>query len=159
MADPIMPWKQGALLYAAFAIAEIMAHVKSLAGTGTVLCLAALVCTYVMRASASEPMQQNHLRWLIRTFWIGVLVILPLSWVVWSMMFWGFVVLGFTLFVSAGFIVPFLGWSLLWLLMLVTVTLWWLMRYWAGWTYLEQGREIPDVTTWGIPPRANPALI
>lgn len=142
-------WQKGAWLYAAFAASELLYYFSDLSFIGFLLCIGALVYAYVLRGQTTDPLQLNHLRWMIRTFWIGKLVIVPLCIVLMlACMMIG--VVWAALQNTLMFIVPLLGWSAFAVIIFLFSSFWWWRRCWIGWTHLAHNQTIPDVTTWGF---------
>ena len=79
-----------------------------------------LIIAYVNKGEGPEWLQ-NHYRFQIRTFWIGLL----------------YSVISFLLiFVAIGFV------------LIVAVMIWFIIRCAVGWKYLARGEPLPNVESW-----------
>jgi uncharacterized membrane protein len=147
-------------LYCVYAaVAFLQAPVMAMA-VGTAALLVAVAVAYVKRRTAEGTIFESHLRWLIRTFWIGGAVYLPVVTVLGSVAF--VTSMDMRAIVAAmengnediaqlsrllvesnaslvnklrvAFGMPFV--------------LWWLWRCWKGFKFLKEGKPVPDVMRW-----------
>ena len=151
------------MLYGIFAISLLLQFVNLTAAmVGSIAVIAGVIVAYSERRKAAGTVYANHLQWLIRTFWIGGSVYLPVVTVLGAILLLFITdhsVIDQTLnnpdanttvetltqqFVAANatrmkitmflFIAPF--------------AIWWLWRCWYGWKRLMERRAIPNVMSW-----------
>lgn len=159
-------------LYAVFAASLLMQVTPYTMVLGSIALLAALIMAYVAHAKAGGTIYASHLQWLVRTFWIGGGVYLPVLTVLASLAVMCVVdmtevesavkaaaleqhsgdqsdqqivvdaVLQSIMQKSGGTII------LITLLFTLPVVGWWLWRCWKGYSLLQQGKPVEDVMRW-----------
>ncbi|MCE9506809.1 MAG: hypothetical protein K8R48_00630 [Alphaproteobacteria bacterium] len=127
--------------------------------------LAALVIAYFMatarKKAAEDTPFASHLRWMLRTFWIGTGVIFPIAIIIATA-----IVLAFTdlipVMVAASFDNPeaqmnamqdymqanMTKISLLTEPFMLLSAFWWLRRCWVGGMLAKNGKPVENVTSW-----------
>jgi len=150
-----------ALLYGIFALSALMQFSYLTMLVGAVALIAATGAAYAKRKEVAGTPFESHLTWLIRTFWIGTGVYLPVLTLTEAAIIYLavdkdalmkrmtsgeitdpqqladiFTVQYGTLMVwlTLGFTIPFLAW--------------WLWRCWAGYKLLKDGKPVPKVMSW-----------
>lgn len=127
---------------------------------GSAALMAGIILAYLERKKAKGTLYANHLQWLIRTFWIGGAVYVPvLSVILTGILVWKMdmaamaeafstgegtmdvaiqkvLVANQTLMLTSSLIVfaPFI--------------VWWFWRCWYGWKRLSIRKPIPNVMSW-----------
>ena len=151
------------LLYGIFAFSLILQFGNAWSAlVGSLAVIAGIILVYIERKKARGSLYENHLHWLVRTFWIGGSIYLPVVTVLGSIVFLGmadhtvinqaisntdaqvdpqalvqqFVASNMGLFrwTMFGFMAPF--------------GVWWLWRCWYGFKRLQEGKPIPNVMSW-----------
>lgn len=120
---------------------------------GLVCLLVAMFIVYARKNPAGDPVIQNHVRWQIRTFWIGGLAVIPLSALVllalvfyftdYSMVVSGDII-SYNAYLSAnmGAIIGIM------LATFAPVCIWWMFRCWRGFIALRRNMPVENVTSW-----------
>lgn len=149
-------------LYGIFAATMVMQMVNMTTMVpGMIAMLIALVITYSRREAAKGTPYESHLQWMIRTFWIGGCLYLPVATVIAS------VVIQANIDMNALMDAMYAGQidepdDVMELLMrdnkpliigvgLATMgpfLLWWLWRCWKGFAALKAGKPVDNVTSW-----------
>lgn len=149
------------LLYGIFAIGLIMQFINLITIVlGSAAVLAGIILTYIERGKTRGTIYENHLQWLIRTFWIGGAVYLPVLTVA------GIMTLLMTMDRSAltsafstgegtveGAVQEMMRQNsdLIYYTMLgytAPFGIWWLWRCWYGYKRLKDKKTIPNVESW-----------
>jgi uncharacterized membrane protein len=148
-------------LYAAFAVSALMQFSFITILIGCAVMLAALVVAYARREAARDTIYESHLAWLIRTFWIGSGVYLPVLTL--GLCFAMVATLDFSSLmtrVANGEITdPVMmqevlkaeyGGQLVVLTLIFTLPFlgWWLWRCYAGWKALKAGEPVRNPKSW-----------
>jgi uncharacterized membrane protein len=153
-----------ALLYGVFALAALMQFSFFTMFIGMIVMLVAVGIAYAKRKEAAGTAYESHLRWLIRTFWIGGGVYLPVATVVESIFLFFMFMRSDTdalmQKINSGqlndprdmeaFLISQYGHTLLWMTLVFTLPFlaWWLWRCWSGYRLLKEGKSIPDPESW-----------
>ncbi len=75
-------------LYMVYATGFIMCFASfAMASLGTIMGLIAIIVTYAKRNSAKGTIYESHFTWLVRTFWIGGAVFLPIATIIFTILF------------------------------------------------------------------------
>lgn len=160
------------MIYAVYAASMLMQLNPYTMIVGSIALLAAVVMAYVTRVKAGESFYASHMQWLIRTFWIGGAVYLP------ALTILATIAVMFLVDMSelraavqaaalenppgtesdSSIVVNTVLQSVMEengsTIMLITVicTLpvfgWWLWRCWQGYSLLQQGKPVDNVTRW-----------
>lgn len=88
--------------------------------TGGLITLAGLVVAYIKRPDVAGTPVADHLTWLIRTFWLALLL---------------YIIGGLLIWIGIGFVV------------LTAVSVWYLYRLIKGFIYLNDGKPL-DAQAW-----------
>lgn len=149
------------LLYGIYAASVIMNFSIVTMIAGTFALLIAVILTYLKRKEAAGTVFESHLQWMIRTFWIGGGVFLPVMTVAASAILYAKIDMT-PLYdaMSSGTVTnPDELMDLLLqknhTLIYTTVTvftapfaLWWLRRCWVGYRLLKKNLPVADVKSW-----------
>lgn len=149
------------MLYGIFAIGLVMQFINlTTIVLGSAAVLAGIILAYAERKKARGTLYENHLQWLIRTFWIGGAVYLPV------MTLAGIFTLLMTMDRSAltaafstgegtieGAVQEMMRQNsdLIYYTMLAYTGpfgLWWLWRCWYGFKRLKEKKPIPNAKSW-----------
>jgi uncharacterized membrane protein len=148
-------------LYLIYAVSMLMQLVPVTILPGSFLIIAALIAAYARRERAKGTVFESHLQWLIRTFWIGGGIYMPVLTLAafcfaWSRFDMGAVQNAIeggavndtdalirmvlekneTLLFQVGLIIT------------LPVAIWWIARCWRGWLFLKANEPMPDVMRW-----------
>ncbi len=155
------PFMLCTLFYGIYAAGMIMQFAPQTFVIGTIGMLVAIVLVYTQRDRHDGTIYQSHIQWLIRTFWIGGGVYLPVltlvsgAFLYWQMdytflqgvmtdqrtptadevdkLFWD----------TNGQMITITGYCTL-----VPVALWWIWRCGKGYQHLKRRQPVPDVMSW-----------
>ncbi len=149
------------LFYGIYAASILLNFSMTTMMAGVIAMLIVLVLTYLKKKEAAGTIFESHLQWMIRTFWIGGGVILPVLTVAASLIL--YTKIDMTPMydaISAGTVSnPDELMDLLLqsnrLLIYATTTaftvpfaLWWLRRCWIGYRLLKEGKPVTNITSW-----------
>ncbi|MEZ0226018.1 MAG: hypothetical protein ACAH83_15800 [Alphaproteobacteria bacterium] len=162
------------ILYAAYAACalSIFAPFVIVVVAAAVAMLAAIIYAYVSQSKAVNTIYETHLRWLIRTFWIGGGVYMPVLTIFMTMTVW--TVIDFSEVEAAvkaaalehnpgtesdssvvvntvlTSIMQENGGTIVLIILAFTLPVfgWWLWRCWQGYSLLKQGKPVEDVMRW-----------
>lgn len=139
----------------------LMQFFPKIAVHGSVLLLAILVLAYGMKKYGKGTSYETHAQWLIRTFWIGGGVYLPiLTLIAAGWLYFNIDLSPMREALEAGEATDSSDLTKLFLEMygdkiLHTTTVaaipfaaWWLWRCWRGYRLLKKGQPVPDVMRW-----------
>lgn len=127
---------------------------------GSAAVIAGIIICYTERKKAYGTLTGNHLQWLIRTFWIGGAVYLPIFTVISTLAMFFFIdwtPMKDALATGEGDIQTAIqallmhNQKVIYLVTLVATSpfsIWWLWRCWYGYKRLKAGKPIPNVTSW-----------
>lgn len=149
------------VLYVLYAISAVLQFSEALMLMGIITLLVAYVATGARKKAAIGTTYASHLRWMLRTFWIGTGVIVPVAVLIATGLILHFTdILGLADRMSsddpealAAAIQNYmqLNGQKITLIMLLTVApsiIWWLRRCWVGYARAKVGQEIKNVTSW-----------
>lgn len=148
-------------LYAAFAASGCLQAVGPTLILGLFIVTACIVAAYLARRKARGTLFENHYTWLIRTFWIGTGVWMPLFAVVGAAALFSrinvdsvFSAIGRGEIENPGdmgrLLMSVQGQEALYVTIACTVPFlaWWLSRCWRGYAALRETRTLIDVNRW-----------
>ena len=151
------------MLYGIFAFSLVLQFGNMWSAlVGSLAVIAGIILVYMERKKARGSLYENHLHWLVRTFWIGGAVYMPVVTVLGSIVFLTMAdttvlmqsVNSPELQVNAQdlaqkFITTNMGllrWTMLGFM--APFGIWWLWRCWYGFKRLSEGKPIPNVMSW-----------
>lgn len=149
------------MLYGIFAAGLVMQFINlTTIVLGSAAVLAGIILAYIERRKTRGTVYENHLQWLIRTFWIGGGIYLPVLTLA------GIITLMLTIDRSAltsafstgegtveGAVQEMMrqNSSLIYITMLgytAPFGIWWLWRCWYGYKRLKDKKPIPNAQSW-----------
>ena len=149
------------LLYGLYALSAVLQFFNKTVLIGFAAVVIAYFMTTARKGAAKDTAFASHLRWMLRTFWIGTAVIFPVAIIIASIL-----VLIFTDFVpvmdAMNETVPeatmdtlhnymqgnMTKISLITIPIMLLSALWWLRRCWAGYVLAKDGKPVEKVTSW-----------
>ncbi|MDF3022817.1 MAG: hypothetical protein K0R10_178 [Alphaproteobacteria bacterium] len=149
------------LLYGIFAGSMILQFINlTTILLGSAALTAGIILAYLERKKAKDPLYANHLQWLIRTFWIGGAVYVPVL----SLILTGLLVFKMDMAAMAEAFSTGEGTMeiaiqkvleankplivTISLIVFAPFTVWWFWRCWYGWKRLKIGKTIPNAKSW-----------
>lgn len=159
-------------LYAVYAVSMLMQLTPYTMIVGSIALLAAVVMAYITYGKAGDSFYASHCRWLVRTFWIGGVVYMPILTILASITVMCVVdlsevkaavqaaaleqhpgsesdssivvntVLQSVMEKDGGTII------LITIIFTLPVFGWWLWRCWKGFSLLQQGKPVENVMRW-----------
>jgi len=149
------------MLYAIFAGSLVLQFFTIwTAVVGTAAILAGIIIAYMERKQAFGTLYGNHLQWLIRTFWIGGAVYLPICTVIacgTMLVFFDWEPMTSSFSTGEGNLKKMLSdlftanQKVMLVVMLACTSpfaLWWWWRCWYGYKRLKAGKPIPNAMSW-----------
>lgn len=143
-------------LYAINALSILTQYSMTVALVGGIGLIVSVIIAYMKRDAVKGTYLESHIRWIIRTFWIGGSVILPVITIL------AFILM--SLFLDYSMVTPEIAQNpemmmdfmyanntritAIILVTLVPASAWWLYRCWAGWLKLKKEQPIENVTSW-----------
>lgn len=149
------------MLYGIYALSVVLQFAEETLLIGLIALIIAYVLTKARHAAAQGTPYASHLRWMLRTFWIGTGVIVPVAVIIATGL-----ILTFT---DIATIVPAMNnddpgdimggvqaymdknlqkISLITFLTLAPTVIWWLRRCWVGYALAKNEKPVENVTTW-----------
>lgn len=148
-------------LYIIYALTMLMQMAYQTMLFGMLAMLAAVIMTYAKRSAAKGTVYETHFQWMLRTFWIGGGVYLPLVTLIGFCIIYPSIDLEklqnailsgeVTDTTQIADMVMQDNRALMWTAMLGTMgpfLLWWLWRCWKGYKALQAGKPIDKVMSW-----------
>jgi uncharacterized membrane protein len=159
-------------LYAVFAASMLMQLTPYTMIPGSVALLFAVVMAYITYGKAGDSFYASHCRWLVRTFWIGGVVYMPILTVLASITVMAVVDLSevesavkaaaleqhpggesdqsIVVNTVLQSVMDKSGGTIMLIAALFTLPVfgWWLWRCWQGYSLLKQGKPVTDVMRW-----------
>jgi len=147
-------------LYIVYGLSCVMqfSPLAILAATGTLL--AALIAAHIGRSKAKGTIYESHFQWLVRTFWIGGAVYMPVITVMAAIIIFSeidqtavkaAVEAGETSFEALALIMVKENagvFSMVYFSLFLPFTGWWIYRCVSGVRRLMKGEEVPDPERW-----------
>ena len=149
------------MLYGIFAFSMVLQFIDVLTIIlGTAAITAGIILAYMERKKATGTLYENHLHWLIRTFWIGGAVYMPITTVLGST---ALIFLldrspiqeamstGDTDLQTAIHAMLLKNHDLMYHTMLaftLPFAVWWMWRCWYGYKRFKAGKTVPNVMSW-----------
>jgi uncharacterized membrane protein len=159
-------------LYAVYAASMLMQLTPYTMLAGSAALLGAVVMAYITRGKAGDTFYESHMQWLIRTFWIGGVVYMPILTILASITVMFVVDLSevksavqaaaleqhpggesdSSIVVNTVLqsVMDRSGSTIMLIAVLFTLPVfgWWLWRCWKGYSLLKQGKPVTDVMRW-----------
>ncbi len=149
------------MLYGIFAASMVLQFINmTTILLGTAALTAGIILAYMERKKAKGTLYGNHLQWLIRTFWIGGGVYVPiLSLVLTGVLVWKMNMAAMAEAFSTGEGTMQIAIQKVMeanqtliltssLIIFAPAVIWWFWRCWYGWKRLSLGKQIPNVMSW-----------
>lgn len=127
---------------------------------GSAAVLAGIIIAYTERKKAFGTVYGNHLQWIIRTFWIGGAVYLPILTIVGTIVMFFYIdydPMREALATGEGTMRQAVDALMAKNRWVITITmaactapfsLWWLYRCWYGYRRLKAGKPVPNAESW-----------
>lgn len=148
-------------LYGVYAACMILQFSFKTMILGTVAMIIALFVTYSMRKKTKDTLYASHIQWMLRTFWIGGGVYMPILTIIGAFYVSANVDYNkmYDTIASGAVADPMMlantlmeeNKSLMFNSMLITTlpfALWWVYRCWKGYTALRSAKPVDNVLSW-----------
>jgi uncharacterized membrane protein len=149
------------VLYGLYGLSAMLQFSQSTLLISALILMLAYAMTTRRKKAAKDTPFASHLRWMLRTFWIGTSIIFPLAIIIATVLVLTFTDLIPVMAAAAignpeaqmnamqGYMLENMGEiSLITMPFMLLSALWWLRRLWVGYVLARNGKPVENVTSW-----------